>query len=165
MLTQPTATAASERGSRLLSGCVAVPEETWRPCTTLGVHVSGGYVSRTLCPVARLARAAGLQSPTVCVHQLCDLGKLAHQCTPLHEQKPAGYFQKEHSEVKHGSYIIEGKVAALRPVPCVKSETVGKGVRAGGANVEANNCRSKGRIKFLLIDRCCTGWESLFSLT
>lgn len=51
--------------------------------------------------------------------------------------KPAGCFQKEHSEVEHGSYIIEGKVIALGLVPCVKPETVGKGVRKGGAGIEA----------------------------
>lgn len=44
--------------------------------------------------------------------------------------KLTGGFQKEHSEVEHGSYIIEGKVIALRP--CVKSDTMGKGSRTEG---------------------------------
>jgi hypothetical protein len=77
--------------------------------------------------------------------------------------KPAGCFQKEHSEVEHGSYIIEGKVRAPGLAPCVKSETVGKGVRTGEAGIEASNCRFKGRTKFLLIAASLA--RRVFSLT
>lgn len=38
---------------------------------------------------------------------------------------------------------------ALRP--CVKSDTIEKGSRTGGAGIEASTCKFKGRTKFLLI--------------
>lgn len=43
------------------------------------------------------------------------------------DNKLTGCLQKDHSEVEHGSYITEGKVIALRPVCCAKSETEQQG--------------------------------------
>lgn len=68
------------------------------------------------------------------------------------DNRLTGCLQKEHSEVDRAWLLHHrGKVIALRPVCCAKSETVQKGVRTGGAGTEASNCRFKDRTKFLLI--------------
>lgn len=109
----PTQHRCSPRLQPLLppSGCAAVPEETWRPSTTLGVHVNGDHVYGTLYPPVGLTGQGCWVTITYSPYLPAVepwVSYLISIC-PSMNNKPAGCFQKEHPEVEPGSYIVEGK--------------------------------------------------------